>query len=57
MTDQYLTWLEDKITEVSNAQQIYISMPKMSRDLEKIFETLETCKSKYIECHQKDKSS
>ena len=51
MEDKYLEWLEDRITEVVNAQLLYGrgKTPKLARDIEKILETLEVCKSQYIQ--------
>ena len=47
MADKYLEWLEDRITEVMSAQLLY-KTPKLARDIEKILETLEVCKSMYV---------
>ena len=61
MTDKYLEWLENQITNVSNARRQYTldgtRMPKLARDFQKILETLEACKSKYVECKEEQNAN
>lgn len=61
MTDQYLTWIETSIDDIlATKKQMRIdntNMPKLARDIERILETLESCKSMYLKYHQKDKAS
>ncbi len=52
--DKYLIWLEDQIAKVIEAKQVYSSMKKLSRDIEKILETLLACKSKYLKCLEEE---
>ncbi len=54
MADKYLTWIETRIVEVSNYIVTYdkYDLPKLMRDMQKILETLEGCKTKYLECQQ-----
>ncbi len=54
MEDKYLTWIETRIVEVSNYILTHeqFNLPKVMRDMQKILETLEGCKTKYLECQQ-----
>ena len=58
MSDKYLEWLENQIMSVSDARRQYTldgtRMPKLARDFERILETLEACKSKYLEFNRNE---
>jgi hypothetical protein len=54
MSDTYLEWLDDRLAEATNGKLLYESnnASKLVRDITRILETLQGCKTMYLQCQR-----